>query len=213
MSQFFIQTERVGLRKFQATDLDPFTRINNDPRVMEFFPQRLSREECRDYMQRINTRIDLQGFGFWAAENLQDRQLMGFVGITEVTYQTDFTPAVEIGWRLAVPYWGHGFATEAAWGCLQFGFEQASLERIVSFTTPLNQRSRRVMERLGMVCRGQFNHPLIPPGHRLRPHVWYSCERDQFRESAPPKETPSDCSTVPAADQSSGPGSNGEAPT
>lgn len=181
MSDFFIQTERIGLRKFKPSDLDAFAAINRDQQVMEFFPDRLSRSECQDYMQRINRRIDLQGFGFWAAENLSDHQLMGFIGITKVTYQTDFTPAVEIGWRLGVGYWGQGLATEGARACLAFGFENEKLERIVSFTTPLNQRSWRVMQRLGMTRRGEFDHPLIPPDHVLRRHVWYAIERDVFQ--------------------------------
>ena len=181
MNEFFLQTERIGLRKFKPSDLDAFAAINCDQRVMEFFPDRLSRAECQDYMQRINRRIDQQGFGFWAAENLSDHQLMGFIGITEVAYQTDFTPAVEIGWRLGVDYWGQGLATEGARACLEFGFENEKLERIVSFTTPLNQRSWRVMQRLGMTRRGEFDHPLIPPDHVLRRHVWYAIERDVLR--------------------------------
>lgn len=204
MSSFFIQTERVGLRRFLPADLEPFARINSDPQVMEFLPQLLSLEECRDYMERINGRIEIQGFGFWAAEHLKDRQLMGFVGLTEVSYPTDFTPAVEIGWRLAVPYWGQGLATEAARACLQFGFEQAKLQQIVSFTTPLNRRSRRVMQRLGMVYRGPFEHPLLPAGHRLRRHVLYSHSRDTFRCAGGFTGRSSEFSDVPRAGRSSG---------
>ncbi len=180
MNDFFLQTERIGLRKFRPADLDAFASINADPHVMEFFPNRLSRFESQEYMDRINAKIQQQGFGFWAAENLFNQQLMGFVGLTQVSCSTDFTPAVEIGWRLGVDYWGQGLATEAARACLSFGFDDLGLERIVSFTSPLNQRSWRVMQRLGMSLCGEFDHPLISEGHVLRRHVWYSIEPVDF---------------------------------
>ena len=100
MDDFVIKTKRVGLRKYRSTDLESFAAINSDSRVMEFFPEfaKLSPTVAEDVMERMNARIDLQGFGFWAAENLDDHQLMGFIGIQQVPYETEFTPAVEIGW-------------------------------------------------------------------------------------------------------------------
>ena len=100
MDDFVIKTKRVGLRKYRSTDLESFAAINSDSRVMEFFPEfaKLSPAAAEDMMERMNARIDLQGFGFWAAENLDDHQLMGFIGIQQVPYETEFTPAVEIGW-------------------------------------------------------------------------------------------------------------------
>ena len=177
MTEYVIETARVGLRPFKAEDLDAFSALNDDPDVMEFFPRRLSRLECEQYMQRINEKIEAQGYGFWAAEHLLDRQFMGFVGITQVSYETLFTPAVEIGWRLATRYWGRGLATEAARACLVFGFEKAKLDRIVSFTSLVNRRSFRVMERLGMTRQGEFDHPEIPDKHVLKRHVWYALDR------------------------------------
>jgi 3-dehydroquinate dehydratase/shikimate dehydrogenase len=178
MNDFVLKTKRVGLRKYCPTDLEAFAAMNADPQVMEFFPEfaKLSPDEAKDVMERMNARIDQQGFGFWAAENLDDHQLMGFIGIQQIPYETEFTPAVEIGWRLAVNYWGKGLATEGAEACLSYAFGELDLERIVSFTTPLNERSIRVMQRLGMTQCGSFDHPLIPEGHLLREHVWYSLE-------------------------------------
>jgi ribosomal-protein-alanine N-acetyltransferase len=90
-------------------------------------------------------------------------------------FEAHFTPAVEVGWRLARSAWGKGYATEAARAALTFGFEQVGLEEIVAFTAVGNQRSRAVMERLGMshAPADDFDHPGIPAGHPLRRHVLY----------------------------------------
>ena len=100
---------------------------------------------------------------------------VGFVGLAVPGFQAPFTPCVEIGWRLAVEHWGHGYATEAARAALDCGFQRLGLEEIVAFTVPANRRSRRVMERLGMTwsAADDFDHPRLPPGHPLRRHVLY----------------------------------------
>jgi RimJ/RimL family protein N-acetyltransferase len=107
----------------------------------------------------------------------EDR-FIGFVGLAEPSFESPFTPAIEVGWRLARPYWGHGYATEGARAALAFGFDELDLEEIVSFTSAINERSRKVMERLGMWRdpAGDFLHPLLAPGP-LRPHVLYRLRR------------------------------------
>lgn len=84
-------------------------------------------------------------------------------------------PAVEIGWRLAADHWNQGYASEGARAVLDFGFTCLGLDEIVSFTVPLNLRSRRVMEKIGMTRSPaeDFDHPLAPEGHPLRRHVLY----------------------------------------
>ena len=173
MPEYHVTTKRIGLRRFSRYDLDTFADLNSDPRVMQHFPNILSRTECQDLMERINHTIDQDGFGFWAAENLNSGQLMGMVGLNRVKFEAAFTPAVEIGWRLAYPCWGHGLATEAARACLEFGFRRASLREIVSFTSLHNIRSQRLMQKLGMTTSGEFDHPMLPDGHRLQRHVLY----------------------------------------
>jgi ribosomal-protein-alanine N-acetyltransferase len=90
-------------------------------------------------------------------------------------FEAHFTPAVEVGWRLAPAHWGHGYATEAARAAVDYGFVAHELEEIVAFTVPANFRSRRVMERLGMTHdpADDFDHPGIPAGDPLRRHVLY----------------------------------------
>ncbi len=100
---------------------------------------------------------------------------IGYVGLSVPAFDAHFTPCVEIGWRLAKEHWGHGYASEAAAASLRFAFEQLKLKQIVSFTVPLNRRSIRVMERIGMARdrAGDFEHPRLSPGHPLRRHVLY----------------------------------------
>ena len=115
------------------------------------------------------------GFGLWAVEVSGGSPFIGFVGLHRVPFEAPFTPAVEIGWRIARGHWGHGYATQAATEAVRYGLEQVGLDEIVSFTTPDNVRSWKVMERLGMIRdpTSDFEHPNVPIGHRLRSHVLY----------------------------------------
>ena len=103
------------------------------------------------------------------------------IGLATATFDAPFTPCVEIGWRLASRFWGHGYATEGARAALQFGFEEIELEEIVAFTVPENMASRRVMEKIGMMrnTADDFQHPLLPTDHPLRHHVLYRIRPDE----------------------------------
>ncbi|MCK7599131.1 GNAT family N-acetyltransferase [Microbulbifer sp. CAU 1566] len=171
------KTERLLLRQWRDSDREPFSAMNSDPRVMEFFPALLSRAESDAGIDRQIAHIEKYGWGFWALERLEDQQFMGFVGIKHVTDDMPFAPAVEIGWRLAAPYWGKGYATEAANAALRVGFEQLGLDAIVSFTVPGNFRSRAVMEKLGLQQCDNFSRPGLPQGHPMQEHVLYRIQR------------------------------------
>ena len=163
------------MRPWREADLDDFAALNCDPRVMEFLPQCLSRQESDAMAARIAEHFDRHGFGLWVVEVPDLAPFIGFVGLSIPRFESHFTPCVEIGWRLACEHWGRGYATEAANAVLAFGFESLQLDQIVSFTVPKNVRSRRVMERIGMTCspRDNFAHPNLPDGHPLRAHVLY----------------------------------------
>lgn len=153
--------------------------MNSDPRVMEYLPKLLSREESDALLARIEAHFDRHGFGLWAIEVAGVAPCIGFTGLSIPTFQAAFTPCVEVGWRLACEHWGQGYAIEAARAAIAFGFETLQLDEIVSFTTQANHRSRRVMERLGMVHNQaeDFQHPALPENHPLRPHVLYRLSR------------------------------------
>jgi RimJ/RimL family protein N-acetyltransferase len=180
-----LSTSRLRLRQWRASDLERFAALNADPLVMEFMPARLSSAESDALARRAEAEIARQGWGFWATEVRESGAFIGFVGLHTPSFEAPFTPCVEIGWRLERASWGSGFATEAARECLRFAFESLALEEVVSFTVPLNRRSRAVMERLGMChdVAGDFDHPRLPAGHPLRRHVLYRMRREDWRLS------------------------------
>jgi ribosomal-protein-alanine N-acetyltransferase len=153
---------------------------------MEFMERRLSRDESDASAARIRADIEKRGWGFWAVEvqgaGNNGVPFIGVIGLSVPGFEAHFTPCVEIGWRLAKEHWGCGYASEAAAACLQFAFENLTLQQIVAFTVPLNERSIRVMERIGMSrdLAGDFEHPKLQPGHPLRPHVLYRVNRTEW---------------------------------
>lgn len=182
-----ITTERLILRRWLPGDLEPFAEMNADPRVMEHFPNSLSREESDALATRIDAALEENGFGLWAVEVPGITPFAGFIGLAVPHFEAHFTPAVEIGWRIAAEYWNRGYATEGAQAVLRFAFGTLGRDETVSFTVPANRASRRVMEKIGMK-RDQaddFDHPRLPPGHPLRRHVLYRIARHGFHKSHP----------------------------
>ncbi|MBP0445519.1 GNAT family N-acetyltransferase [Roseomonas sp. SSH11] len=165
----------VALRDWRDEDRAAFAAMNADPAVMRHFPATLSRAESDALMDRLRAHAAEHGFTFWAVEVAGE--LAGMCGLLRVGFEASFTPAVEIGWRFRPAFQGRGLATEAARLALARGFGELGLDRIVSFTTMENERSWRLMERLGMRRSSFFDHPRVPPGHRLRHHVWYALDR------------------------------------
>ena len=153
--------------------------MNADPRVMEHFPKLLSRAESDAVVARTEAHFAEHGFSLWAVEIPGVTPFAGFIGLAIPQFAAVFTPCVEIGWRLAAKFWGRGFATEGARAALDFGFQALQLAEILSFTAVENQRSRRVMEKIGMThdSADDFDHPLLPAGHRLSRHVLYRASR------------------------------------
>jgi RimJ/RimL family protein N-acetyltransferase len=170
-----LTTARLRLRRWHDSDRDPFQALNADPRVMEFFPAILTPQETNQGIAHIERHFDRHGFGLYAAELIETKAFIGFIGLNIPAFEAPFMPAVEIGWRLAYDYWGRGLATEGARAMVRHAFEILKLPSLVSFTTTANRRSRRVMENIGMVRdpAADFGHPNLPPGHVLRPHVLY----------------------------------------
>jgi ribosomal-protein-alanine N-acetyltransferase len=168
-----IHTERLVLRQWRDEDRETFAALNADPIVMEHFPEKLSREQSDAFADRIEAGFAERGWGLWALE--AGGEFIGYTGLQPVSFETHFTPAVEIGWRLARGAWGRGYASEAARAAAVFAFAELELDELVSFTVPENSRSRAVMERIGMTHdpADDFDHPKLPDGHPLQRHVLY----------------------------------------
>jgi RimJ/RimL family protein N-acetyltransferase len=168
-----LRTERLLLRPWRDADLPAFAELNADPEVMRYMPSTLSRADSDALAARIRASFEARGYGPWAVE--AEGAFIGFTGLAHPTFESHFTPCVEVAWRIAKSHWGRGYATEAARAALRAAFVHLGLREVVSFTVPSNTRSIRVMEKLGMRrdLAGDFDHPLLPPGHPLRPHVLY----------------------------------------
>jgi RimJ/RimL family protein N-acetyltransferase len=170
-----MDTPRLILRLWKEEDLAPFAQMNACAKVCEFLSTRLTREESDALAHKIITHFEKHGFGLYAVEEKASGQLIGFTGLSIPSFEAPFMPAIEIGWRLDSRYWGKGYATEAAQVVLDYAFYQLALPEIISFTTPTNYRSRRVMEKIGMThnINDDFDHPVLPENHPLRRHVLY----------------------------------------
>ena len=177
-----LTTPRLRLRRFRTADRSAFADMNADPEVMRYMSRRLDRAQSDAFVDRILGHWDADGFGIWAIERLDDGAFLGFAGFSEPAFQAPFTPAIEVGWRLARAAWGNGYATEAGAAALRFGFLTLGREEIVSFTAAGNERSRRVMVRLGMThdVADDFEYPLVPPEHPIRRQVLYRLQRTRW---------------------------------
>lgn len=176
-----IRTDRLLLRGWREDDKAPYAALNADPEVMRHFPSTLTAQQSDEMVDMIAQRWEQNGFGLWAVERLDDGRFIGFVGLSSPSWSPE--PVVEVGWRLAREHWGQGFAPEGARAALDFGFTHVSLpgDEIVSFTTEANDKSRRVMEKIGMRHdpARDFDHPLLPDWAGRR-HVLYVIHRDEW---------------------------------
>ncbi|WP_433183812.1 GNAT family N-acetyltransferase [Actinoallomurus sp. CA-150999] len=172
-----LRTDRLVLRRWRASDLEPWAAMNADPEVREHLGDPLTREQSDASAARFQAELDQRGFGFWAVEVRATGEFIGFTGLDQVEADMPFT-GVEIGWRLARPAWGHGYASEAARAVLAHGFDALELPEILAVTTATNVRSQAVMRRLGMTRdpADDFDDPTAPEGP-LRPSVLYRIAR------------------------------------
>ena len=174
-------TSRLVLRQWHNDDRVPFAALNADPLVMEHFPALLTREQSDAMVDRCVAQLQREGFGLWAVEITVSGEFIGFVGLAVPTWESAFTPCIEVGWRLARSAWGRGYATEAANASLATAFGRLGRDEVVSFTTTRNLRSRQVMERIGMKRdpTEDFDHPRVAGGPHRR-HVLYRLSRGDW---------------------------------
>jgi RimJ/RimL family protein N-acetyltransferase len=178
-----LRTERLILRPWRKDDLEPFAALNADPRVAATLGGPQDRAFSDALAERIFAEFETADYGRWAVELPGVAPFIGFIGLAAPSFEAHFTPAIEIGWRLAFDHWGKGYATEGARAALDFGFTKAGLAEIVSFTAKSNTRSRAVMERLGMHSdpKDDFNHVRLGPDHPLYHHVLYRLRREEWK--------------------------------
>lgn len=178
-----IETERLILREWQASDHAPFARINADPLIMEYFPRLLDETDTEKLIERFQKHFKKYGYGFYAVELKQTHEFIGFVGINHVGNDMPFAPAVEIAWRLDYEYWGQGYATEAALAVLKRAFIDIGLKEVVAYSVFDNTRATHVIEKLGMKrdLKADFSYPKLPDDHPMSRHVLYRLKAKDFK--------------------------------
>ncbi|MCE5295221.1 MAG: GNAT family N-acetyltransferase [Chlamydiales bacterium] len=180
----YITTERLLLRQWRQSDLEPFAKLNADPRVREFFPSVQTREQSDNSAKILLENIAKYGYGLWAVSLKDTDEFIGFIGIQDIPFESHFTPAVEIGWRLSHEYWGKGYATEGAKAVLEYAFNELHMPEIVALTSIHNKPSQNVMQKIGMHHdpKDDFDHPRVEDGHWLKRHVLYRMSCDEWKK-------------------------------
>lgn len=175
MSDTILETQRLIIRQWRDSDLQPLASINQDPKVMEHFPAPKTFEETRNFIIGNRALYDQLGYCLYAVELKDTHEFIGWVGLQPVTEELPCFPAIEIGWRIGTMYWGKGYATEAAQAVMHHAFNNLGLDELVTFTTTTNKRSEKLMQRLGFthMPNEDFDHPKIADGHILQRHVFY----------------------------------------
>lgn len=177
-NKYLFKSERLGFRNWRDEDLEEFASLNADPEVMEHFPKALTKQETFDFIKRLQKHFEEKGYNYFATETLETGELIGFIGLAYQDYETEFTPAVDIGWRLKRSSWGKGYATEGAKRCLEYAFDDLKLDRVVSVCVLDNVNSEKVMNKIGMVKKGTFIHPKLKEYPALEECVWYEIQKN-----------------------------------
>ncbi len=179
MKDYLFQSERLGFRNWVKQDLQPMYSICSDPKVMAYFPSMLTLEDTSAFINRMMIEFDQKGYCYFATDHLQTGELIGFIGLSYKTFESDFTPCVDIGWRLSTQYQGKGLATEGAKRCLEFGFEELEIKSIISMAPEINLPSINVMQKIGMKFDKSFNHPALQKEPRLQKCVLYKINSNE----------------------------------
>ena len=170
-------SDRLGFRNWDFTDIDKMHEINSDEKVMEFFPSIPTKEQTAEFVERMKKQYEEKGFCYFAVDKLYDNEFIGFIGLSEQTYEADFTPCVDIGWRIKSSEWNKGFASEGAKKCLDYALNDLKLEDVYSIAPKINTKSEHIMTKIGLKKQYEFEHTLLTKNDRLKTCVLYKTER------------------------------------
>lgn len=180
-NKYIFKSQRLGFRNWKDADTEQLFALNIDKEVMEFFPYLPSLAQTKEFMKRMQNQFEKNGFCYFAVDKLETEEFIGFIGISEQTFEADFTPCVDIGWRLNKKFWKKGYASEGAKRCLEFAFEDKKLKSIKAVAPKINLKSRNVMEKIGMKYIKDFKHPALKNDNRLENCVLYEINSNDFR--------------------------------
>ncbi len=179
---YIFQTERLGFRNWQHADIMEMAAINANPKVMEFFPATQTLEQTTSFVEKMQRMYAEKGFCYFAVDLLEEPQFIGFIGFGELHFEADFTPCIDIGWRLHPKVWGKGLAQEGAKKCQAYGFETLGFSKIMAVAPKINFKSEQVMIKIGMQKVGEFVHPLLVSNERLKHCVLYEKNKVEIKK-------------------------------
>ena len=174
MKNYLFKSDRLGFRNWHASDVDELAAINADKEVMEFFPSTRTLPETKTFIERMQQQYAEKGFCYFAVDTLETENLIGFIGLSEQNFAADFTPCIDIGWRLAKAVWNKGYATETARASLEYGFNTLGLTEIIGRAVPQNVASIRVLEKLNMMF---WKHDVC---EEIEDTVYYRISKSEF---------------------------------
>jgi RimJ/RimL family protein N-acetyltransferase len=170
---YLFTSERLGFRLWEEKDTEEMFLINQNPMVMEFFPDLMSEEQTNTFILKMNDMYHQHGYCYFAVDILDNQSFIGFIGLAWQTYDAFFTPCVDIGWRIATQAWNKGYATEGARRCLEFARQNMGITKIYAVAPKINTKSERIMINIGMQKAGEFDHPFLTRDQRLQRCVVY----------------------------------------
>ena len=179
-NKYIFTSERLGFRNWQPTDTAQLFALNSDKEVMEFFPHLPSLEETKALIEKMTNQFEKNGFCYFAVDVLEAGEFIGFIGIAEQNFEADFTPCIDIGWRLDKKYWGKGYASEGAKRCLEFAFKEKQIDSVKAVAPKINRKSVGVMKKIGMKYIKDFKHPALKDNKKLENCVLYEINKVDF---------------------------------
>jgi len=174
---YIFKSERLGFRHWRNEDLKEFLKLNSDEEVMEHFPRVLSEKEVKEFIDNLKKHYSENGFTYYATEILKTKEFIGMIGLASQEYNSKFTPAIDIGWRLKKSAWGNGYATEGAKRCLEYAFNELAIDKVISVCTINNYKSEKIMKKIGMIKKGEFSHPDMLSHPQYEKHYCYEINR------------------------------------
>ncbi len=169
-----LETERLILRHLTIDDADAVFAVIGDPDTMEFYPQKFTREDAAGWINRSLERYRRDGYGLFAVVLKSTGEFVGTCGL--VRQEVEGESMLEVGYHFRRDHWGHGHATEAARGCMDYAFGHLQVEKVVSLILSENVPSQRVAERNGMKVERQVMF------HEL-PHLVYAMKREDYGQA------------------------------
>ncbi len=156
-----LETERLVMRSFTRDDLDALVVLHAEP-AFWWYPLRrgMTPDETSGFLDRVLAdNGSAERPSFHAVVERSGGTLMGWAGLSVPDFLPEVLPAIEVGWRLGSPFWGVGYATEAASAALDWGFDEFGIASVLSIFEPDNVASGRVMDRLGFGPGYRTTHP------------------------------------------------------